>query len=307
MHAKELIHARRVAYFLCIRPSYAGRNRNPVRHVVQAMGTREPAPGCRLPDARLLTIEYPGRVRPNAASFDRALGTMCPYAGPVDGLQSVGSALEHLASVLELGGKVVECRLASNSERPSSTDFLRHPVLGDIVDVEELVMRVRRRTWKYTPVDGGVPVLRKEYIVELLGAADKCVRFRRMADFAYNPGPSADPTLALHAALVRMDVEAMRSYQLPARDEGRRGCVGDASGMIPPPFFSRVDLPFAYKYVLRRRSQRTDRRAATGKTRHRACRRCRTPRHQSTCVGQRGKAKATSKRTARASASSRGT
>lgn len=220
------------------------------------------APSWQVPPETLVTIEYPGVVQSGAASLERALSTLSPNVGPTDGMPSAASALKHLARVLSLGGKLVECRLApTDGEEGDAMQIYRHPLLGDIVGGSELVVRIQRRIWRCTHADGRTEE-RKEYLVTLLGGVRATVRFRRMADFAFRPdvpsGAHEHPTLALHRALVEMDVGAMQRFRFPHETEeyevldtvhGKR--MRSDLAMIPPPIFSRMELPFNYGYVVR--------------------------------------------------------
>ena len=226
-----------------------------------AVPPAEGAPVWVMPRRQFLSVEYPGIVQADAASLDRALATLSPHVGPVEGMQSARSALAHLAEVLELGGRVVECRLAPPSaarKRSSELEHFRHPVLGDIADTDALIVRLHRRVWRRCP-PGMEEQYVREYTVELLGSCGKAVRFRRMADFGFRPeppvsvaSPGANPSIELHKALVRMDVEAIRNFRFNPEEEVytrvENGKTHSNVGMGPPPFFSRVELPFAYNY-----------------------------------------------------------
>lgn len=226
-----------------------------------AVPPAEGAPVWVIPRRQFLSVEYPGIVQADAASLDRALATLSPHVGPVEGMQSAQSALAHLAEVLELGGRVVECRLApppAARKRSSELEHFRHPVLGDIADTDALIVRLHRRVWRRCP-PGGEEQYVREYTVELLGSCGKAVRFRRMADFGFRPEPpvsvarpGANPSIELHKALVRMDVDAMRNFRFNPEEEVytrvENGKTHSNVGMGPPPFFSRVELPFAYNY-----------------------------------------------------------
>ncbi|PWZ02336.1 hypothetical protein BCV70DRAFT_198620 [Testicularia cyperi] len=115
--------------------------------------------------------------------------------------------------------------------------------------------------------------IKREYRVEVVGVATKTVRFRSMADFAYQPDTSApppssasdsasastssastlDPVMALHGALATMDLEYFKQFQIPEQKEdyqvaGPDGKLYSNVGMIPPAFFSRQDIPFTYGF-----------------------------------------------------------
>ena len=234
------------------------------------------APSWPVPQALLVTVEYPGLVQDTHESLSRALATLSPCAGPVPGLQSASSALTHLARVVTRGGKVVECRLHPLAGEEQDMQLYRHPLLGDVVPGRELVVRVHRRRWQRRGADGQLET-RKEYTVTLVGAVRSTVRFLRMADFAFKPdlpaGSHAHPTTALHRALVEMDVAALQRFRFPPETEEYE--VEDGRdpkrlrsnlAMIPPPFFSRMELPFSYGYRQNPASSlQTESYATTGK------------------------------------------
>ncbi|WFC94430.1 tau 95 subunit of transcription factor TFIIIC [Malassezia brasiliensis] len=216
------------------------------------------APAWRIPSVQLITIEYPGVISETKESLERALATLSPYAGPGCPLQSASSALAHLAHVLARGGKLIECRLAPLAGEDESGSLYRHPILGDVVPGYELVVRLRKRVWQRQNTEGHTET-RKAYTLTLLGAVRSTVRFVRMADFAFKPDPPAGstihPTEALHRALVQMDANALQQfrfapeteeYEVP--DEKNPEILRSNLAMIPPPFFSRMELPFNYGY-----------------------------------------------------------
>ncbi|SNX84269.1 uncharacterized protein MEPE_02977 [Melanopsichium pennsylvanicum] len=109
---------------------------------------------------------------------------------------------------------------------------------------------------------------KKEYIVEILGMATNTVRFRSMADFAFQPQVCVDstssssqtmqldPVMALHKALATMDLEAFQRFSIPEQLEDYQIASSDQEksiqsnlGMVPPAFFSRMDVPFNYSFV----------------------------------------------------------
>lgn len=170
------------------------------------------------------------------------------------GIASASYALAHISSLLQRGSRIVECRLPSwGKEDP--LDVYRHPLLGDVVDASSLVVRMHRQVWKRTVK--GVTEYHRQYALELIGASTCTIRFRRMADFAFRPtapaGQTEHPTMALHQALVRMDVDAIRAYRFPTESETYQvpdvqGTLTSNLAMLPPPFFSRQELPFHYAY-----------------------------------------------------------
>ncbi|SPO25570.1 uncharacterized protein UTRI_03288_B [Ustilago trichophora] len=104
--------------------------------------------------------------------------------------------------------------------------------------------------------------IKKEYCIEILGMATNTVRFRSMADFAFQPNISTcsssaesqlDPVMALHKALATMDLAAFQQFRIPRQLEDYRISHPDGSTqsnlhMVPPAFFSRMDVPFNYAF-----------------------------------------------------------
>ncbi|CDU22843.1 uncharacterized protein SPSC_01473 [Sporisorium scitamineum] len=108
--------------------------------------------------------------------------------------------------------------------------------------------------------------VKKEYCVEVLGMTTHTVRFRGMADFAFqpnvttssaspNPTQQLDPVISLHKALATMDLKAfqnfripeqLQDYQLPSHDPA--SAPKSNLHMVPPAFFSRMDVPFNYNF-----------------------------------------------------------
>ncbi|KAJ1581162.1 hypothetical protein NDA12_002091 [Ustilago hordei] len=108
--------------------------------------------------------------------------------------------------------------------------------------------------------------IKKEYCIEILGLATNTVRFRSMADFAFQPSISTsstsdpgavqqlDPVMSLHKALATMDLEAFQNFRVPAQLEDYQipdpptGQLRSNLHMVPPAFFSRMDVPFNYGF-----------------------------------------------------------
>lgn len=181
------------------------------------------APVQTLPRTDLIHIEYPGIIRPSSkaaaqgdasssslSSLNRALVTLAPHPPPHG---SVASSLDNLGYLISLEHKGIECRpgaaaLLNRSEdlkHRASTEIYRHPIVGELAETRNLVVVLRRRVWrrKKKPVNGesnGIhdssqnrPDEIKEYTADGLGIVHKTARWRKMADFAFEPdldGPS---------------------------------------------------------------------------------------------------------------------
>lgn len=112
--------------------------------------------------------------------------------------------------------------------------------------------------------------VKKEYCIEVLGLATKTVRFRSMADFAFRPDvyasattdvatspPQLDAVMELHKALATMDLGAFQcfrvpehrqEYQVPNDRQPSSAQPKSNLHMLPPAFFSRIDVPFNYNF-----------------------------------------------------------
>lgn len=235
----------------------------------------------------------------------RALQTLSPHPPPYN---NVGTALDHLGRLVSLQSKAIECRLGSWTDSPSlgngkskgsqkdqdgedqrtTRDIYRHPIVGELVETHDLVALVRRRVWtrrkkrKRNPTNGEVDIegiseqsssssqeeTFREYSVDVLGPVKSTARWRKMADFNYDPHLPADDEkdklvdvpgrpnerggiLTLHDALARMDVASLRSFSIPEQSEedSANGAHGrNDIRAIPPPLFSRMDIPFPYGF-----------------------------------------------------------
>ncbi|GAC94089.1 hypothetical protein PHSY_001658 [Pseudozyma hubeiensis SY62] len=105
--------------------------------------------------------------------------------------------------------------------------------------------------------------VKKEYCVEVLGMATKTVRFRAMADFAFQPTLTAtspsnldassqlDPVTSLHKALATMDFAALQNFRVPEQLEDYHSSTTPPRSnlhMLPPFFFSRAEIPHNYHF-----------------------------------------------------------
>ncbi|KAJ7228866.1 RNA polymerase III transcription factor IIIC subunit-domain-containing protein [Mycena pura] len=154
-----------------------------------------PASVRSIPTTAFYSIEYPGYVRT----------TSVPLAVQnLGGQAALDNAFKRSAAKSEA---TLELKL-----RPGNP--FAHPVPGDVVPTNSLVLKVVKRKRKnLMDVDGGA--LQGEYTAEIVGSAAKTVRFRSMADYQYQPDMN-DPVAKLRIAMDNMDVEAVRSYVMPA-------------------------------------------------------------------------------------------
>lgn len=150
-----------------------------------------------------------------------------------------------------------------------------HPVPGDVVGTNNLVLKVRKRRRKNTSCQDNNPAL-GEYKVELLGVVSRTVRFRSMVDFQYEPDKN-DPISKLRTSMINMDVDNICAYKVPVErvdyvvdgvpdvfpyrsvdpslldtSETRTPLqtVSQRSNLrlVPPPLFSRQTIPQAYNF-----------------------------------------------------------
>ncbi|PWN52256.1 hypothetical protein IE53DRAFT_367370 [Violaceomyces palustris] len=200
-----------------------------------------------IPETNLLSIEYPGIISTEGDrkhpqdndeekynSLERAISTFDPASLPPY-TSSPHSALEYIAGIYDKHLNLIECRPGSFAFRRTKTlrvddqdldSIYRHPLLGEVVDTHNVVIKVTKRVWfkrrkvggkakdasAHLPVDADpmdldqdpgleralpdsadgqheeeVLETRKEYKVDPVGVATKTLRFRAMADFAYRP------------------------------------------------------------------------------------------------------------------------
>ncbi|KAN0126608.1 RNA polymerase III transcription factor (TF)IIIC subunit domain containing protein [Russula decolorans] len=211
------------------------------------------APAHELPTTHFYSIEYPGYVRPE--SVDKAVHTL-------GGQLSIDRAFRRSApredSPLEL------------NLRPDNP--FSHPLLGDLVPTNNMLLRVVKRKLKHPrPDDDGAQTV-GEYTAVAVGVIPKTARFRSMADFQYQPAQD-DPLSKLRTAMASLDVEGIRAYRLSQEMEDYT--IDDPSAMdvdtdpqlvgrtqpeaqhstqrsnlrlFPPPIFSRQGISQNYNF-----------------------------------------------------------
>ena len=229
------------------------------------------------------------------SSLERALSTLHPSALPPL-TSSPLEALNWLSRIPNEGLKVVECRLGgfASNDSHNTDQVYKAPLIGEAVPTHNVVVRIVKRTWRQkkrkrasTPAhqaqvddmmldpalftdeprqpnghdqaDRYTGRVKKEYCVEVLGLATNTVRFRSMADFAFQPeianGTQLDPVMALHKALATMDLKSLQTFTVPEQLEDYQLAASTPGGlpksnlhMVPPAFFSRIDVPFHYAF-----------------------------------------------------------
>jgi len=117
------------------------------------------SPAHELPTAHFYSIEYPGYVRPESVS--KAIHTL-------GGQSSIDRALRRSApredSPLEL------------NLRPDNP--FSHPLLGDLVPTNNILLRVVKRKYKHTRLDDDGAQTVGEYAAVAVGVIPKTARFR---------------------------------------------------------------------------------------------------------------------------------
>ncbi|KAJ2603237.1 hypothetical protein EV177_006711 [Coemansia sp. RSA 1804] len=184
-----------------------------------------------LPQRTFVSVEYPGFVN----NVETAIKTM--------------GGREKLARVVtEDIGMPVELRYRHN-------DLVSHPINGNVVATQNLLIKVKRRTRvpKRKDSDGRQSLLAGEAAAaaaaaavgpvetsaEVVGIIDKTVRFRSLADFQFVPAPS-DPLWGFTDMLQSLDLEKIK--------EAGEGTLFDSSldtrnAYIPAPFLDRKGWP----------------------------------------------------------------
>ncbi|KAF8211339.1 RNA polymerase III transcription factor IIIC subunit-domain-containing protein [Mycena galopus ATCC 62051] len=218
-----------------------------------------PAPERPIVATPFYSVEYPGYVRTTSVPIAvRNLG----------GQGALGTAFKRSAAKTDPG--TLELKL-----RPENP--FAHPVPGDVVPTNNLVLKVVKRKRK-NRMDTDDGTAQGEYIAEVVGSTSKTVRFRSMADYQYQPDMN-DPVTKLRLAMDNMDVEAIRTYVIPPEKADYMVPVAKSSQgqdfemnldpeltgipipepdpeqpmrsnlrLFPPPLFSRQPIPQSYNF-----------------------------------------------------------
>lgn len=211
------------------------------------------APLNPLPPTHFYSVEYPGYVK--ASSVPLAIERL-------GGQHSVEIAFKRTGSK---SGSLIEMNMSPGN--PFS-----HPIPGDIVSTNNILLKVTRRKRKVHAT--GEPRQHiGEYTVQTMGSIPKTVRFRSMADYQYQPD-AEDPVAKLRLAMGSMDVESILAYRIPEEKEDytlveeslamdididpELTCLESESShgpkvksnlkLPPPPLFSRQAVPHIYNY-----------------------------------------------------------
>ena len=192
-----------------------------------------------IPDEQVVVVEFPGIVRDTGKATSM-----------IGGVEAIAQVSQGETQNLEL--------------RWRPDDPFCHPVVGNVVSTSNLVLRVRRTEGKAEPQ------------LDLIGAATTTCRFRgmhqprlarvlltmaaAMADFQFVPDSSLYE-VQLRNKIARMDgmfvCFVCASYRFVLVEQlARVDVIGDSRDAearpqvpsLPPPIFSRVDLPSDYEF-----------------------------------------------------------
>ncbi|TFK76103.1 hypothetical protein BDN72DRAFT_366699 [Pluteus cervinus] len=221
------------------------------------------APEKALPRVPFYSIEYPGYVK--STSVPAAIETL-------GGQKSIDNAFKRTTSKAE-----ALLELAFDPTNPFA-----HPVPGEAVATNNLLLKVVKRKRRKKSATGDPGEIVAEYTAEIVGTVPRTVRFRSMVDFQYQPETS-DPISELRLAMRDMDVDAIRQYVIPKdpmESTGKATAPDTATPvdmginldpqlvstpppidehqapasirsnlrLFPPPLFSRQAIPQAYNF-----------------------------------------------------------
>ncbi|KAI8325334.1 hypothetical protein GQ54DRAFT_6627 [Martensiomyces pterosporus] len=172
-----------------------------------------------LPEQYVFSVEYPGYVE----NTDKAIA-------------SLGGHEKLARDFTEEVGLPVELRYRYD-------DPVSHPINGEVVATQNLLLKVKRRVRK--PRNGTEQQNNEvKTTVEAVGVIDKTVRFRKLADFQYIY-PKSDPIVQFSKTLRDLDIEGIK--KLASSDILDKGLDATAS-YIPGPFFDDQGWPTQYRY-----------------------------------------------------------
>ncbi|KAJ1894791.1 tau 95 subunit of transcription factor TFIIIC [Kickxella alabastrina] len=168
-----------------------------------------------VPQRTVLSVEYPGFVKDTEKA-----------------IQSIGGREKLARDVAEDVGAQIELRYRYND--PTS-----HPISGEIVATENLLIKVTRHIKKVKgrPLDGTEKSIQTS--AQIVGVIEKTARFRKLADFQYVM-PRNDPLTTLTRVLQGMDLEEAKAL---GRSDTFEGNLDVSSAYIPAPFLDRAGWP----------------------------------------------------------------
>lgn len=120
-----------------------------------------------------------------------------------------------------------------------------HPVIGDALPTSNLLVRVTRRRKKGRNGGPPGPWEQPAASAEILGEVVRTVRFRQMADFQYEPEEGWN-TVQLRRALALPTLDPDAIFRLLGTTDDVD--IPTSLRNIPPPIFSRIDVPQSYGF-----------------------------------------------------------
>ncbi|KAJ3257348.1 General transcription factor 3C polypeptide 5 [Boothiomyces macroporosus] len=134
---------------------------------------------------------------------------------------------ESVDKILPLLGGVREIKAGLNTGtvkyKPNSCST---PIPGSVVNTQNLVLKIKKLTNKKGQV---------KYEYEIVGAVEKTVRFRALADFQVK---KQDPMYDLLRDMKDLNVDKLFQFEL-----------SNGTKVLPPPSFTKLEWHHSYKYV----------------------------------------------------------
>ncbi|KAJ2550040.1 tau 95 subunit of transcription factor TFIIIC [Coemansia sp. RSA 1933] len=174
-----------------------------------------------LPQHTVVSVEYPGYVN-NAETAIKTLGGQ-----------------EVLARILDEDvGMPVELRYRYD-------DLTSHPINGDVVPTQNLLIKVKRRARvprrrdSQTATETSSSTSHTSTTAEVVGIISKTVRFRKLADFQVVPPPS-DPMWVFSKVIPSLDLEGIKEL---GQGTLFNSDTDTKNAYIPAPFLDRRAWP----------------------------------------------------------------
>ncbi|KAI9506842.1 tau 95 subunit of transcription factor TFIIIC [Coemansia spiralis] len=183
-----------------------------------------------IPECTLVSVEYPGYVK------DANLA-----------IKTLGGRTKLARDIAEDIGMPVELRYRHKD--PAS-----HPINGDIVATQNLLLKVTRRVRR--PKNAAARHAKKDVAehvetnAEVVGVIEKTVRFRRLSDFQFVP-QETDPLWGVAQAFQPMDIDKIKSI---SESDILDSDLNTATAYIPAPFLDRHGWPSQFAFMSTTRS-----------------------------------------------------
>ncbi|KAJ2079110.1 tau 95 subunit of transcription factor TFIIIC [Coemansia sp. RSA 988] len=174
------------------------------------------------PERTLLSVEYPGYV----VDTDKAI-------------RSIGGSKKLARDTTEDVGMPIELRYRYND--PTS-----HPINGEIISTENLLLKVKRRVRRPKGKDDtSTHEKRTSSTAEIVAVLDKTVRFRKLADFQYLMTKD-DPLSQFSDALTNINVDELKKL---GASEVFDKSIDMGAVHVPAPFIDYTGWPSQYRAV----------------------------------------------------------